>query len=389
MYQTLTKAIDAENVEIIAGAEVTSARLELAIGGWLAEKYERTRSECTRRSYINHLTGYRMAVLANGCDLNYLPQPGEPDLRTEVARAWAHAGEVAAATRNNRLAILASFFKYALENNLIAGGNPIAPIKRGKVQAYRGAVPMSRQYISARMREIDRTASAGSRDFALIHVYLQTAQRLNAVANLSWGDVHQAEDGRLRLTFRRVKGGDELTCTLDKSVSAALLDYLHKLHGAYIGQLEVEQPLWVSLQERNWTVGHKLSTRAISDIVKKRLGTGKVHALRHSAAANLLDRGATLVEIQRKLGHANAATTSIYLSRIVVEEDKFAAQQAADFGALALLDSVPAAFYARIADEEAISAQLGIALLGTKPVARIISAAGRRPAPDCCCGRQR
>lgn len=44
------------------------------------------------------------------------------------------------------------------------------------------------------------------------------------------------------------------------------------------------------------------------------------HGLRHAYAVGLANDGAPLPTIQRLLGHANAATTSIYLSRLGADE---------------------------------------------------------------------
>ena len=57
------------------------------------------------------------------------------------------------------------------------------------------------------------------------------------------------------------------------------------------------------------------------------------HTLRHSGASELLRRGFSLADVQRVLGHANAATTSIYLH--VFDTDLAAKVRGLDGAALA------------------------------------------------------
>ena len=82
-----------------------------------------------------------------------------------------------------------------------------------------------------------------------------------------------------------------------------------------------ERPLWVSLA-RNGTAGHALTTRAIAQLCEKRLGTSKVHALRHTFARAMEDAGAKVSEIQAALGHADLGTTGRYLARLHQGENR-------------------------------------------------------------------
>jgi hypothetical protein len=77
-----------------------------------------------------------------------------------------------------------------------------------------------------------------------------------------------------------------------------------------------ERPVWISLAYRNGTFGHPLSKRAIADLCERRLGTSKVHTLRHTFARGLEDAGAKISEIQAALDHESLATTGRYLLRL-------------------------------------------------------------------------
>ena len=56
------------------------------------------------------------------------------------------------------------------------------------------------------------------------------------------------------------------------------------------------------------------------------------HGLRHTFAHSMEDAGAKLSEIQQRLGHSNAATTSRYLSALRSDENPHGEQLAGMFG---------------------------------------------------------
>ncbi|MCF7729898.1 MAG: tyrosine-type recombinase/integrase, partial [Chthoniobacterales bacterium] len=86
-------------------------------------------------------------------------------------------------------------------------------------------------------------------------------------------------------------------------------------------------PLFINKSRR------RLSATAIWQMLKKYLreaglpATLSPHALRHSFATHLLDRGADLRSVQSLLGHASLTTTQIY-THVTTERLKQAYQEA-------------------------------------------------------------
>ncbi len=94
-------------------------------------------------------------------------------------------------------------------------------------------------------------------------------------------------------------------------------EYLHALYGDAVLQegSSPDAPVWVS-SSRNGSRGQALGIQSIADICERRLGTSKVHALRHTFARAMEDSGAKVSEIQARLGHDSLATTGRYLAAL-------------------------------------------------------------------------
>lgn len=105
------------------------------------------------------------------------------------------------------------------------------------------------------------------------------------------------------------------------AVSAPHMPHMGALGPASASQPRQERPIWISLATRNGTFGHPLSIRAIALVNEQRLGTSKVHTLRHTFARGLEDAGAKVSEIQARLGHADLGTTGRYLAQLHAGEN--------------------------------------------------------------------
>lgn len=150
----------------------------------------------------------------------------------------------------------------------------------------------------------DRTAAVGIRDFAMLVVVARLGLRSAEVAGLELDDV----DWRAGEIAVRGKGRRSDRLPLPGDVGEAL--------SAYVCQARPATSI------RKVFLTHKAPRRAIrpdlvSDATRRacdRAGVPRVgaHRLRHALATDLLQRGATLVEVSQVLRHRDLATTAVY-----------------------------------------------------------------------------
>lgn len=288
------------------------------------------------------------------------------------------ARPVAPTTANLRLAAISSFYRYALRHDFLRGGNPVERVERQAVHSYAAARPLAYDDLRMRLAEIDLSTPAGLRDYALLLLGLHTGRRVSELAGLRREHII-IRASRVEITWVRCKGGKTMRDELPRKgmqglAAEALVAWVMRLYGedgeteplltpdvlkaihqhgrqasnfhahtpqsdsrreqalvstppagmlgpAAAGQLRPERPVWISLATRNGTYGHPLSIRAIAFINEQRLGTSKVHTLRHTFARGLEDAGAKVSEIQARLGHADLGTTGRYLAQLHAGEN--------------------------------------------------------------------
>jgi integrase len=288
--------------------------VDLALAAWLDAKANRTGSARTARTYRALIASFRGLLRERGLDLDANPGHGDP----------------APATHNQRLAVLSSFYTDARRRGLLAIENPIERVARRPVQGYAGARALPYLAVRARLAAIDRGTLAGKRDYALLAVALQTGRRVSELAGARAGDMSLSGDV-LTVTWRRCKGGKTLVDSLPPAVGDVVREYLAAMYGDGWAALPDETPVWVSFA-RNRSRGRALGIQSIADICARRLGTSKVHALRHTFARAMEDAGAKVSEIQARLGHESLATTGRYLAALRSGENPHATRVAALFG---------------------------------------------------------
>lgn len=308
---------------------IESSPIDLAMSGWLAAHKKSVR---TYNAYKTAIETFRAGLQRMGKDL-------DADVSTVMLLAQAFASgtmkkpEVSQATYNLRLAILCSFYEYAMSRYLIMpmdnGGhvlNPIKGIQREKVQRYKGVHAIAPEEAMNRLQTIDRSTLLGKRDYALLAILLQTGRRLQEVTRLEWQHVQLAGKGKqqkITLTFEHCKGDKTMVDTLPVSISNALLEWLYAYYGRNLASLEKTTPLWVTLSRNSKQRGESLGIQAVQQLCEKYLGT-HAHVTRHTFAHNMIKAGATLPELQARLGHESLATTGIYAQALTSAENPHA-----------------------------------------------------------------
>jgi len=303
---------------------ITTLTLDQLVTMWLHNVFmSKSKSQKTQRAYRDTIAGYRHICHSSGLDLD------SSDTRTLANLAQGYAAystgrraSVSSATIAQRLAILSSFYLFAVKRGYMSS-NPIALIDRPAVQAYAQATPLAAT--APNLAQIDRTSASGKRDYALLSLLLSTGRRASEIANLTSSDIDISPQA-VTITST-AKGGKIMHDTLATSVARAVRDYLDSV---YPDGLPDNAPIFVSFSKRN--KGQRITTQTVADICQRYLGTSKVHATRHTFAATMERAGAPLSTIQDRLGHANAATTSRYLHALSSGSNPYIDQLVAAMG---------------------------------------------------------
>jgi site-specific recombinase XerD len=330
---------------------VTSTGLDVLILGWIDAKARKSGSARTRQTYTDTLAQFRAGLQRQGLDLDSGQEIGRDkdhdaskavrerrDLALSAIALTAQAfssfsargRQVSAATINQRLAILSSFYDYALRQVALEV-NPIGRVERAKIEAYKSAQPLSNEEVTAALAAIDRETLPGKRDYAALTLMFQTGRRLAEIQALELAHL-ALRSGKITVTFERCKGGKTMLDTLPYSVSNRLLEWLQAFYGddIEIGAPGDQRPVWVNLAHSGH--GQPLGTQSIADICQKRLGVSKVHVTRHTWAHSMDEAGASAATIQARLGHESLATTGRYLAQLKRAENPFSDKLAAGFG---------------------------------------------------------
>lgn len=304
-------------------------RVTRAIDRFLGEKeLERDWTPRSLRSYANvlgRLVDEPPRGLGSELRLEDLDsRDGTEKLRAHIGRNW---GKASGATRANVISVHHSFFEWALDEGFIET-DPSARIKRPprrKPDVYRP--PTADQDLAfAATTPLERGAWVLMEDVGL---------RNSTVIATRWKQIDLTH-GRISV---KVKGGHTLRLPLGPIALERLRQVYRDLEPEPDDHVfTVELPRFIGNQAIRYVRDPKspASSAALVAMVKrvcKRAGVREFgpHALRHGFANRFLhDSGRDTLSLQKLMGHANAATTQMYLEELTLEELEDALRIAAE-----------------------------------------------------------
>ncbi|MFD1233433.1 tyrosine-type recombinase/integrase [Pseudonocardia benzenivorans] len=258
------------------------------------------RSEHTRRAYAGDVTDFFDWCDEVGVEVFAVRRVHLDGYVTALAAPRPRTGRPAAAsTVARRLAALAGFYDYAVDDGLIAS-SPVTRVRRPRVESDSPSTGLDRD----EQRALLAAAQAdGPRATALVTLLLHNGLRIDEA--LSRDVEHlQTERGHRVLRLHR-KGGRAATAALAAPTARALDAYLD---GRDAG------PIFITRSGRRmdgpaaWRLIRRLA-RTAGLASADRIGP---HSLRHTFVTTALDAKVELRDVQDAAGHADPRTTRRY-----------------------------------------------------------------------------
>lgn len=353
-YEMVTPIVDDQSylTAYIAPRCNDGSTIEELITSFVKAKFAITQSQKTAKAYFTTVVAFRRFLLGHNIDLIEDLKGcviDEVDMfRVKIADhardfviVSMHPGKlVSKTTRNQRIAILSSFYQYAEQNRKVSFANPMVFIQRSKVDPYGKSKALEPKEVSTKLIALaskrEKTVEE-KRNLALLAMLFSTGRRANEIKSLRINDlrtvtVQVKEEGshegfeaeQIVASFQDMKNGKSLAMALDVDVSAYLLDYMRSYYGSELYTL-TNAPLWVNLSEvplnakqrKAWELAGEpkhipLGYQAIREVCRDYMDFTKVHTTRHTFTRALKQAGATLEERQALLGHSSPVTTQLY-----------------------------------------------------------------------------
>ncbi len=237
--------------------------------------------------------------------LSHVSEQGVNDLeaisRTHIRRFLSQLDGAGYARRTvaRKTSAVRTFLADAVRRGILSA-NPADEIARPKLPR---SLPkaLTQRAVQSLLEAVDGDDPKSLRDRAILETLYATGLRVSELAAMTV----EGTWGRDRLTVSG-KGGRHRVVPVGAHAVAAIDRYI-RLGRPNLCSVETTDALWLGAR------GIPMSSRTLRRIVRDRAGTFP-HALRHSFATHLLERGADLTSVRQMLGHAELGATQIYTS---------------------------------------------------------------------------
>ncbi len=256
---------------------------------------QRRLSEHTVKAYRGDITQF--LVLCDKVGRGSLGEIDRSDFRRFFAYLNTRGFSRASVVRKG--SSLRSFFGHLhQQGDIPANPTGALPVPKAKNSL---PVALSQTRLAQAIEAVDGSAPADLRDRAILEMAYAAGLRVSEMAALNVSQV-QGKD----LIVVSGKGGKDRVVPIGVPAQRAVERWLGEGRPALAGA-PAEDALFVGVR------GGRMDPRQIRRVVRSRVGSFP-HALRHSFATHLIERGADLRSVQELLGHANLGTTQVYTS---------------------------------------------------------------------------
>jgi integrase/recombinase XerC len=266
----------------------------------------------TIRAYEGDVSQY-LAWVASGRGVR-ISLLGTGDLNGISVRDWVaalnRAGQARASVAR-KLSGARAFMQYLRREGIIEH-DPTAAAVAPKLDK---TIPLhlSESEVTVLLESIDTRGPLGRRDRAMFELFYASGLRLSELVGVNLEDL----DLNARVVRVLGKGGKERLVPLNPVAADAIRSWMKdravtRQQAEGKRQKDDGEPLFVNVR------GERITGRSVDRLLRRyvarcstRMGISP-HALRHSFATHLLQRGADLRGIQELLGHARLSTTERY-----------------------------------------------------------------------------
>lgn len=258
---------------------------------------------------------------ADFCDL-------EGDTVPEFLKWLEQSRGCSASTRNQRLAAIRSFSKFASHccfQPSLAFGTSVSALPRKKA-AQKAMAYMTKEEMSIVLSLPRNSTLAEKRDRVLLSVLYASGARAQELCDLRIRDV-RFEKGKAHLHLNG-KGKKARIVVIPEDCTALLAHYMKRNHP--LDSTEPDRHLFSSQTHEHMTIS------CVEGIVKKYIKQARElhpglfrersytpHSFRHSVAVHMLEAGIPLPVIKNFLGHSSLETTMIYATISQELRDKY------------------------------------------------------------------
>lgn len=241
--------------------------------------------------------GYNLELFAD-----HIGNPDPRQLRRAHIERWLQTTNLSPSTTRSRLSQIRNFTRWAVEHGHMKT-DPMMGIRP----------PRQPRHVPRNLKPKQVTEVFGMcpdcRSRLIVSLMVQEGLRRKEVAGLQLGDF-DFDDGCVLV---RGKGDHERVLPLSEETTRLLAAYMAEMP-AKAGPLIRSQRDGHSAVSPA-TIGRLVSGLMLDANVKKRAYDGRTpHALRHTAATDMLRHGGHIRDVQRALGHRSIRSTELYLA---------------------------------------------------------------------------